>query len=65
MAANVDGSTMEEVMTAHVGVLVGSLHKNSLTRKVATALGELAPETLRLEIISRAVQPGPRGATAW
>lgn len=34
-----------------VGVLVGSLRKESFTRKVANTLIELAPPTLRLEIV--------------
>src|SRR5687768_1945906 len=34
-----------------VAVLVGSLRKGSFSRKVALALAELAPRTLRLEIV--------------
>jgi chromate reductase len=34
-----------------VAVLVGSLRKGSFSRKVALALGELAPPTLRCEIV--------------
>ncbi|HEY4734365.1 MAG TPA: NAD(P)H-dependent oxidoreductase, partial [Gemmatimonadaceae bacterium] len=34
-----------------VAVLVGSLRKESFTRKVVNALIELAPPTLRLEIV--------------
>ena len=35
----------------NVAVLVGSLRKDSINRKVATALRELAPASLKLEII--------------
>jgi chromate reductase, NAD(P)H dehydrogenase (quinone) len=35
----------------NVAVLVGSLRKDSINRKVATALCELAPASLKLEII--------------
>src|SRR5262245_1822785 len=35
-----------------VAVLVGSLRKESFTRKMALALAELAPRTLRLEIVA-------------
>ena len=34
-----------------VAVLVGSLRKESFTRKMAVALAQLAPDTLRLEIV--------------
>jgi chromate reductase len=37
--------------TRDVAVLVGSLRKDSINRLVATALGELAPASLRLNII--------------
>jgi chromate reductase len=37
--------------TRDVAVLVGSLRKGSFTRKVAEALGELAPETLKLGFV--------------
>src|SRR3569623_1062858 len=37
--------------TRDVAVLVGSLRKSSFTRKVAEALGELAPETLKLRFM--------------
>lgn len=37
--------------TRNVGVFVGSLRKESYTRKVANALGKLAPPSLKLEII--------------
>jgi len=35
--------------TFDIAVLVGSLRKDSLNRKTALALGELAPQTIRLE----------------
>jgi chromate reductase len=38
-------------MTKKIAVLVGSLRKESLNRKMANALKELAPETLQLEIV--------------
>lgn len=38
-------------MSTDVAVLVGSLRRESYTRKVAAALAELAPEALRLEIV--------------
>ena len=38
-------------MTRNVAVLVGSLRKDSLNRKVANALAELAPPSLKLEIV--------------
>jgi chromate reductase len=38
-------------MAYDVAVVVGSLRKDSFTRKVALALAELAPETLKLEIV--------------
>jgi chromate reductase len=37
--------------TYKVAVLVGSLRKDSITRKVAHALSKLAPERLKLEIV--------------
>ena len=40
---------MSQVYT--VAVLVGSLRKASLNRKVAQALGELAPSSLKLKIV--------------
>jgi len=39
------------VATRDVAVLVGSLRKDSFNRKAARALTELAPQTLKLEII--------------
>ncbi|MCW5660335.1 MAG: NAD(P)H-dependent oxidoreductase [Burkholderiaceae bacterium] len=38
-------------MTHRIGVIVGSLRKQSLNRKLAHALIKLAPETLKLEIV--------------
>jgi chromate reductase len=38
-------------MTHHIGVIVGSLRKQSLNRKLANALIKLAPEALKLEIV--------------
>jgi chromate reductase, NAD(P)H dehydrogenase (quinone) len=38
-------------MVKHVAVFVGSLRKESLNRKTAQALTELAPESLQLEIV--------------
>ena len=38
-------------MRTDVAVLVGSLRRESFTRKVAVLLAELAPEQLRLEIV--------------
>src|SRR5579885_3695126 len=38
-------------MVHDVAVIVGSLRKDSLTRKVASAIVSLKPETLRLEIV--------------
>lgn len=35
----------------HVGVIIGSLSSTSINRKLATALGRLAPEALHLEEI--------------
>ena len=35
----------------HVAVLVGSLRKGSINRKLAQALAELAPASLKLEIV--------------
>src|SRR3954465_14579772 len=43
--------------TRDVVVLVGSLRKDSITRKVANALVTLAPQTLRLEIVPIADLP--------
>lgn len=43
--------------TRNVAVIVGSLSKNSLNRKVATALAELAPATLKLSIVDIANLP--------
>lgn len=40
-----------------VAVIVGSLRKDSLNRKVARALVELAPETLKPEIIDTSQMP--------
>lgn len=37
--------------TRNIAVLVGSLRKESFSRKVARALSELAPEGLKLEIV--------------
>lgn len=37
--------------TTHVAVLIGSLRRESLTRKMAHNLIALAPETLKLEIV--------------
>jgi chromate reductase, NAD(P)H dehydrogenase (quinone) len=37
--------------TRNVAVIVGSLRKDSINRKVANALGELAPATLKLGIV--------------
>ncbi len=46
-----------------VAVLVGSLRKGSISRKVAHALEGLAPERLKLEIVEIGdlphLQPGP------
>ena len=38
-------------MTRHVAVIVGSLRKDSVNRKVAHALSARAPASLRLEIV--------------
>lgn len=38
-------------MTRDVAVIVGSLRKDSINRKVANALAELAPEALKLSIV--------------
>ena len=38
-------------MTKKIAVLVGSLRKESLNRKMAKALAALAPESLKLEIV--------------
>lgn len=38
-------------MTISVAVLVGSLREGSFNRKIARALGKLAPESLALEIV--------------
>ena len=48
MATNLHAN---EAMTHDVAVLVGSLRKDSFTRKVANAVVELAPDSLRLEIV--------------
>ncbi len=37
--------------THHVAVIVGSLRKESFNRKIALALAELAPASLKLEIV--------------
>lgn len=37
--------------TRHVAVFVGSLRKDSINRKIANALAELAPPGLKLEIV--------------
>lgn len=37
--------------TRNVGVFVGSLRKDSFTRKIASAIAKLAPSTLTLEFI--------------
>ena len=37
--------------TRKVAVIVGSLRKESFTRKVANALASLAPQALKLEIV--------------
>ena len=37
--------------TRNVAVLVGSLRKQSFTRKVALALAELSPKTLQFDIV--------------
>src|SRR5262249_25951471 len=47
-----DGGTERRLMTRHdVAVLVGSLRKESFTRKIAVALIGLAPPSLGLEIV--------------
>lgn len=38
-------------MPRDVAVLVGSLRKESFTRKIARAIAELAPDSLRLEVV--------------
>jgi chromate reductase len=48
----------EGTMSTHkVAVVVGSLRKESFSRKVATALISLAPEPLKLEIVEIAALP--------
>ena len=55
-------------MPRDVAVLVGSLRKESFTRKIANAIAELAPPSLQLEIVeigdAAALQPGPRDRRA-
>jgi len=43
--------------TRRIAVIVGSLRKDSLNRKMALAAGELAPETLDLEIVEIGALP--------
>ena len=46
-----------ESPVCNVGVLVGSLRKASFSRKLALALRDLAPQTLRLQIIEIGAMP--------
>jgi chromate reductase, NAD(P)H dehydrogenase (quinone) len=38
--------------THHIAVIVGSLRKESFTLKIANAMAKLAPDTLKLEVIT-------------
>ena len=38
--------------THHIAVIAGSLRKESFTLKIAKALTKLAPDTLKLEVMS-------------
>ena len=46
-----------------IAVLVGSLRKDSLNRKTALALMELAPQTIRLEQVEIGEDGAERGHT--